>query len=384
MNDFLFKYTIAIAKAEQRDDGFYLTGTATGLGVDLQGDEMTPEAIKGFAEQIADRMATGNPIPYMDHHQKGGVLNELGYVTKGWVEPNFDLGIEVRLDEDNAAAMTLYKKAAKGKQYGMSVAGKVPFGGFYTEASKALGKTVRKFTNVLLTEISNTTRPVWTPSFGTVLSKAIDDAVASDSEGVTPVDPVKDEQALDGQDVTDTEKAVDEAAAAETTDTDTTEKAESDEAVDETETEKAEDDAAAEEDVEKAGKAVSKTNAQALLAAYKNMGDTLRTLGVLEDTTEGAEVATEKSDSQDDADTLTKAINDATAPLVAQVEELTKSLREATDRIVQLENTPADGGAPALIDKAQSDDAAKVAELIAKATPSDRIRLGLAARYGQR
>lgn len=366
-----FKYTISIEKAETRDGRMFITGVAAGPGIDLQGEEMDPQAITGFAAQIEDRVAKGDPIPYMDHHQKGGVLNELGTVVKGWVTDQFELGIEVELDSDNPAAVALFTKVNKGKKFGMSVQGSV--NKYIDQFRPEIGKAVRRFLDVTLGEISNTTRPIWTPSFGTVLSKAIDDAVAESAtdEGVKPVKDLPVEQAVPAADV-DTTKAED--AAIETPAVEA-EKAETPETPEAPVAPVVED-----ADVEKAQSAKS---TRTLLAMRASIDAALAELGVIDApaTDEAPVVEPEKAVSDDTADPLTKAITDATAPLVTLVEDLQKSLTEATARIVQLENTPAGEGAPALIDKAES---AKAEEILAKAQPRDLIRLGLAAHHGQR
>lgn len=368
-----FRITFGIEKAEQRADGYYITGIASGLGVDTQGEEMDPSAIVGFSKQIADRVAKGDPILYMDAHKRDGVLSDLGWVTKGWVTEDFELGIEVKLDvEDNPAAMSLYQKVRKGKQYGMSVAGRV--NKYIDQFRPEIGKSVRRFFDVTLSEISNTTRPIWTPSFGTVLSKAVDEAGAEShiEEGTSSMKP--EAPAAEQVPVADAEKSESAPADALVAD-DTTEKGDAEVVAEDAE--KAAPEAPA--DVEKAGRALSGKNISALLAMRATIDATLTELGALEAPPATGDVTpTSKSVSEDEGDNLAKAVSDATAPLLAVVEDLRKSLTEATARITELENTPAGDGAPALIDKA--DIAHEAAELIAKASPSDLIRLGLTAR----
>src|SRR5687768_13257615 len=87
-----FKYTVPISKAEADEDGLYITGEASGPEIDLEEQRIAPEAIKAFAEQIKDRYASGDPIPYLDEHDKStsgrGVLRHLGDLVDGEITDN--------------------------------------------------------------------------------------------------------------------------------------------------------------------------------------------------------------------------------------------------------------------------------------------------------
>jgi len=173
MDKIAFKYTFPILKAENRDDGIYLVGFASGPEIDRDEERIAPEAIVRFAQQIEDRVASGDPLPYRDAHAPDGVLRDLGVLTKAWVNEHFHLGVEVRLDAENPASKYLFEQVKRGKQYGMSVSGSVL--DWADEFVEGLGKAVRTFKHVILDEISNTTRPAWYPSFGTVLAKSVSD-----------------------------------------------------------------------------------------------------------------------------------------------------------------------------------------------------------------
>jgi hypothetical protein len=372
-----FKYTMPIEKAEQREDGYYIVGLASGPEIDKDGERIAPEGIARFAEQINARVAKGDPIPYRDAHLKDGVLIDLGYIVKGWIDPEFHLGIEVRLDEDNPAAMSLYKQLKKGKQYGMSVAGRVV--DFTRTFVQEVGKSVTTFRDVELAEISNTTRPVWTPSFGTVLSKAIDAAQDAESSVAKGENPVDDTELLSTQDDTTpaAEEAVDEAQKAESEEA-------APEAATEDTTEKAEE--TADDDLEKAGKTLSAKTRAALLASYQNITETLQSIGVLE-AEQASEDVTEDSAKSDspDAEDVEKAETGSDprdaqiAELTAAVDELRKSLTEMTARVQELQDTPAGHNAPPVITKSD-EEAEKFLETFKALPASERIRLSLAAR----
>lgn len=368
MKNVPFKYTFPITKAEVRPDGHFIVGEASGPEVDAHGERMSPEAIERFAVQITERAARGDNIPYVDSHMKDGVLHELGELTRAWITEDFHLGVEVRLFTDvNAAADSLFKQVLRGKQYGMSIGGVVA----NYEDDLSSGGLVRTYLDVLLREISNTTRPAWTPSLGTVLSKAIDSATAEDAAGDNPS---MDEELQSGQTEPATEKTDEEVTeAAEAT-------VENSEAEAETETESAEKAGAEEsdEDLEKAGKKISAGTAKELLGLYNQMTSTLQSLGLIEDA--------KKTDSQDDGETtesVTEKDNDgdATDDLTGQITELTRTVAELTAKVEEYGNAPA-GNAPALVERAEltEDDVRKALD---EMDPADRIRLGLKARFGE-
>lgn len=177
-----FKYTIPISKSEADEDGLYIYGEASGPEVDLQDERIDPTAIESFAKQIRERVEAGDPIPYLDEHEKmggRGVLRHLGDLVDGGVTEKNHLWVKVRLNEDNPAATFLYRSIQSGKKYGMSVSGDVK--SYADEISKTLGRKVRTFKAVVLNHIANTTRPVWTPSFGTVLNRAVEKALSEEN-----------------------------------------------------------------------------------------------------------------------------------------------------------------------------------------------------------
>ena len=172
-----FRYTFPVSKAEEREDGLYIIGEASGPEIDATAERMAPEAIALFAAQIESMASAGTPLPYRDAHAKDGVWRDLGEITRAWIDERFHLGIEVRLDSDSAAAVYLFKQIKdKRKQFGMSIGGTVI--DYVDEFVQEVGRLIRTYKQIVLDEISNTTRPAWTPSFGTVLSKAIDEATA--------------------------------------------------------------------------------------------------------------------------------------------------------------------------------------------------------------
>jgi hypothetical protein len=208
-----FKYIlqeVRLLKAVD-DDEWVIAGIAAGPVPDSVGERFSMDAADAVAKQI-NRM----PLPLHDWHAKNTILGlPIGEVYKAWVTPDGEVGIEARLDKSHTTAQMLRQKLAEGKQFGLSVGGKVL--SYKDEFEKSLGKNVRTFTNVILDEISVTTKPFYQPSLGSVISKAIDEAQsASVDEGDNSLDntaetpeaaeaPVETPEAV--QEPTDTEAA---------------------------------------------------------------------------------------------------------------------------------------------------------------------------------
>lgn len=180
-----FKYIlqdVRLLKSED-DADWVISGIAAGPEPDSVGERFGTDAVSAVAAQI-----NRSPLPLHDWHAKNTILGlPIGEVYKAWVTPDGELGIEARLDKAHTTAQMLRQKLAEGKQFGLSVGGKVL--AYKDEFEKSVNKKVRTFTNVMLDEISVTTRPFYQPSFGSVISKAIDEAqAASVDEGDNSLD----------------------------------------------------------------------------------------------------------------------------------------------------------------------------------------------------
>jgi hypothetical protein len=377
-----FKYTFPITKSELRADGRYLVGYASGPEVDLEGERMAPEAIQRFADQI-NSSDPDMELVYRDAHAPDGVLRDLGVIKKAWINEHMHLGIEVRLDDDNPASDFLWKQVdGRKKQYGMSVSGRVL--DYADEFVAEVGKTVRTYKNVVLDEISNTTRPAWYPSFGSVLSKSVKDAASAGSDGAS----VLNEDELLDTTVEDTAKSADEATDETTVETeksaedvvveadasDDTDKSEASAEAEE-DVDKSEDEST-EEDVDKAGRNISAANGRKLLSLYNEMTSTLTDLGLIEAAVESSD----KSDSTDEEDTLDKSAeetaDDGLAALQAQVEALTKANAEQAAKIEELMKAPRTPVPSAITDETKK--SAELSDMLTKASPSERLRLAFA------
>ena len=407
-----FKYTITVEKAEQTEDGLFIEGAASGLGTDSQGHEMDPAAITRFAEQIRMRAEAGDPVPYLDWHNQKSVMADLGHVASASVDPDWTLRVRVKLDEENPASTLLYSRIKRGKKFGMSVKGTAQK---WARRIDDTGRSVMRFFDVALTEVSNTTQPIWTPSFGTVLAKAVIDEADAESVidgGDSPEMPDTGTEELQ-PDVAETDTPADEDTNPEVDETEEAPEAEDTTADAESEDEEDEDEVA----VEKAGAKYSKTARAKFLAMYQTMGDMLRAEGILDDE-DGEPVEVKKADGDDAEATDDKADNnesdsaetetdtpadgeaasdsddadkgaDAEPVATEREQELERQLAEMTARAEAAEakaKTPQmvvtpEGSKPA-------DDAARVREEIAKLPREERLvaafQLAEAARKGRR
>jgi hypothetical protein len=205
LNNPEFKYTIPIEKSQA--DSRIISGVAMGLGKDEQKQKMSQTAIQSVARQVA----AGN-IPFKDHHAKiDSILgSDIGTVVSAIVDEDFNLQVEVELDDVHPSAEYLYRSLNKGKQFGMSVGGTISK--FHIENDN--GESVVVIDDMVIDEISATTRPVFVKSFGTVVRKAID-AAETESSGETMEPEVTTTEPVESPvEVPTTNPAVEEAASA--------------------------------------------------------------------------------------------------------------------------------------------------------------------------
>jgi hypothetical protein len=343
--DARFKYTVPISKAEATDEGLYIYGEASGPEVDKQGERISPKAIKAFADQIKERNAAGTPIPYVDEHDKStsgrGVLRHLGDVVDGGITESDHLWVKVRLNEKNPAATFLYSQIVdEGKQFGMSVQGSVME--FADEVVKAVGRKVRTFYSVILDHIANTTRPVWTPSLGTVLNRAVTKALEDEGDGVE----------MEEETVVESTKVTEETTTEETPAEETTQKVEA--KVEETKTEAT----TAETPATEPAANTLESKIDALVNGFATLVEAMK-----QQTPAPATV--ERSEDETPEPEIAKAENDRVAALEAELAEIKE--RSTSQR-------------PPVLTKAQEEEfEATMNEL----SPQERLRVALAAQHGE-
>lgn len=363
-----FKYTLPITRAFEQDGELYIRGEASGPEVDLFDTRMDPALIDSFAGQIQTRAAEGMPLVYRDTHNPDGVLTELGELVEASVTDTSHLYVTVRLDRENPAAKHLHAQLLRGKKYGMSIGGTVV--DYVDEYVESMGRVIRRFTNVVLDHIANTTMPAWTPSLGTVLTRAVEKALTEEStlenEELAPEQPETEGE----QESTATEGTTEESTE-ETPETPAVEEA----AEEHTHEEEAETPAAEEEPaearmIEATALAPVAEAAQALVTALAAL-----TAPAAADEAPAAEAA-EPTDAARSVESESPVVagNDELAVLRSAVESLRTELASANDRIRQLEAEPA-GDQPDVIQRTEPD----LMEELGKLDPHVRLVAGLQA-----
>ena len=332
-----FKVTVPIQKSESTDGRWIIKGIAAGAGtVDKEGDELLPQAIQSLAAQINE-----SPIPFRNWHRTNDITEDLGYVIKAEVTPDWQLAVEVELDQDNKDAEYLWTKLGKGKQYGMSVRGdsEKPI------IEKSDRRYISKHHTIHLKEVSVTTQPYFSKSFGTVIRKAIDDAMPSLATG---------ENTIMADSVKQGETPVVQESSAPENDTAATEATPSEQLV-----------KSLMADTEFVG-LIKSTVSETVTEAIKASNKTQETPA--EDTTEVKKSETEADDS---------ASQDVTEIVKSAVEEVSKAF---SAQIEALANKIPDTVAPAVLQKSEEE---KIQDGLKELSPSDRLRVGLAARGGE-
>ncbi len=172
-----FDVTIPLVKMWQDGKGdLRFEGVAASTSLDRQQERLTPEAIA--------KMEQYSGIDLLPSHGSG-VLEELGVVEKCWLD-NDQFRIAGSLDASNPEAVRLYEKLRAGKQYGLSVGGRVLSA--HREFDPEAGKHVKYIDDVELDHVavcrpSSAANP---DTYLTVLAKAADAVLAEE--------PASDEQ----------------------------------------------------------------------------------------------------------------------------------------------------------------------------------------------
>ncbi len=111
-----FAVTLPLVKAWQDDAGqMWVEGVASSTSLDRQRERMTRNAIA--------KMQQYQGIDLLPSHN-AGPLEELGTIEECWAD-NDSFRLKARLDETSPQAMRLFKRLAEGRQYSLSVGGRV-------------------------------------------------------------------------------------------------------------------------------------------------------------------------------------------------------------------------------------------------------------------
>jgi len=167
-----FAVTLPLVKVWQDDEGQrWVEGVASSTSLDRQHERMTKNAIA--------KMQQYQGIDLLPSHQ-AGPLEELGTVEECWAD-NDSFRLKARLDETSPQAMRLFKHLAEGRQYSLSVGGRVT--GAYWDFDPEAGARIRHIDDVVLDHVA-VCRPQQAANPDTYLA-----ALAKAAEPVTEDDP---------------------------------------------------------------------------------------------------------------------------------------------------------------------------------------------------
>lgn len=290
-----------------------------------------------------------------DWHEKNSIMSDMGQVRKAWVTPDFELGVEVELDQDHPKAQWLWKQLGRGKQFGLSVMGDVPDTGYRIEKSET-GERVVVIDDVEWEEVSFTTKPIYTPSLGTVLRKAIDEAEAKSV-------PTGDTSSMDETPVTTGDQQT------------------------ETQAEVAVAPTEAQEPVVTAvEKAVSTETAKdakgltKLVKQYREMGQLLVDLGIDVNSPEPAPEAA----SSPDTTVVEKSADDSSSELLALVKSMVETQTSLKAEIESLKERIPETSAPGVtVRKSEAEEAAEAWAQLRATDPRKALSLALEAQRAQ-
>jgi len=175
-NNGQFSLTIPLLKAWQDGEGgLRFEGVAASTSLDRQAERLTPAAV--------EKMQQYSGIDLLPSHN-AGVLQELGIVEKCWVDNN-QFRVAGYLEPGNPEAARLYERLKAGKQYGLSIGGRVlkAHWDFDTEA----GRQVKHIDDVVLDHIAvcRPTQAANPDTYLTALAKAAEAVIDEPSEQIS-------------------------------------------------------------------------------------------------------------------------------------------------------------------------------------------------------
>jgi len=351
-----FDLEVPIQKSD-RSEGWFITGIAAGSEVDLEGMSAHSVALQRMVDQI-----NATHLPFYDWHNRNSSAAEMGEVIKAWKTENDQVGVEIELDQDHPTAQWLWKKLDQGKQFGLSIKGKT---NNIKRELDAAGRSVAKYYDAFLEELSLTTKPIFTPSFGTVLKKAIDEELAESVEKgdkasmgeETPNAGVENQPADSGAAESATTKE-------ETTSTETTTTTESSEPENETVDSAVEVEKAVSADTKRESNKLSK-----LVKFHAEMGALIKDLGLDGDSSEETSLASTAAEQVE----VSKSQSSETEVLLRKALDEITALRADNEKL--REQLPSVAVPPTLIQKSEME---QIAQAMAAMPTSDRLRFALA------
>jgi phage head maturation protease len=152
--------TDEMLKAEETENGMFLSGVASTTGIDKQFEVMSANALKSMVE-------TTSIIPIVTSHN-AEAKDVIGEVTAHSIDAEGRYVIKAELDRNDPDAVRLFKQVQKGHRIGFSVGGRI------LSAKPGVNKSVKRVIDkVELDHIMITRRPVNPETFATALTKAL-------------------------------------------------------------------------------------------------------------------------------------------------------------------------------------------------------------------
>ncbi len=180
-----FSVTMPLTKVWRDEAGdMWFEGVASSTSLDKQQERMTQKAIEGMSKQVG--------VPLLPSHN-AGALDDLGTAEECWAD-NEQFRVAGRLDKHNPEAHRLFEKVMSGKQYGLSVGGRVKKAFWrHDEEARAL---VRHIDEVELSHVA-VCRPEQAANPDTYLAVLAKAAEPVTEEGERPRDDLRREAEID-------------------------------------------------------------------------------------------------------------------------------------------------------------------------------------------
>jgi HK97 family phage prohead protease len=149
--DFPFTFYIEKAIPTEENGALFVEGIASTINVDHDNERMAAEALVSMANIINE---TGVPLR-IEHSKADNAI--VGKVFKAWVDERNQLWIKAAIDPEHPAGPLMHASLKQGTKMGLSVGGRVK--NAVKEMVESTGKMIKTFYDVMLDEVSVTTRP---------------------------------------------------------------------------------------------------------------------------------------------------------------------------------------------------------------------------------
>ncbi len=151
IGEFPFTFHIEKAVATDEDDQLIIEGIASTTNIDHDNERMSYDALRDMESAINEKS-----VPLRVEHSKEDSAI-IGNVFKAWVDERNQLHIRASLDKSHPVSSILHHSMKSGVKMGLSVGGIVKRA--VKEYADSVGKMVKTFYDVALSEVSVTPRP---------------------------------------------------------------------------------------------------------------------------------------------------------------------------------------------------------------------------------